>query len=452
MIPLTLQQIAAYLGGRLVGEDATITNVSTDSKNVTKDTLFIALIGERFDAHQFVAQALECATAAVVSQAIETNKSYILVDDTKRALGLLGKLVISQLSLFKFAITGSCGKTTVKEMLNSIMSNEHNTLATAGNFNNDIGAPLTMLRFGPEQQVGIFELGANHQHEIDYTSGLVEPDVALVNNIGAAHIEGFGSLQGVAQAKSEIYKHLGSQGVAVLNADDAFYPFLKQQASHCRNLSFGLSASAQVRAQNLQADELARYQFELCYGEQRQPVKLQLNGKHQVLNALAAAAMAIAADVSLEVIAKGLQALQAVSGRLLPHYFGGKTVIDDTYNANPTSVNAAIDVLAQSSVSMLILGDFAELGDTTEAGHRQVGAYAKQQGIDFVLTLGSVSKYTSIMADGVHFEQLPALLNYLSDFLSKQPQLTILVKGSRGARMERVISALKQQYQNGEWR
>ncbi|MCL1078907.1 UDP-N-acetylmuramoyl-tripeptide--D-alanyl-D-alanine ligase [Parashewanella spongiae] len=454
MISLLLSDIAKHLNAELIGANASIESVSTDSRNIGRKGLFIALIGERYDAHDFVPTAIENGVAAVItSKKQDISVPQLLVSDTRVALGSLGELVRKRVTPISIAITGSNGKTSVKEMVSAILSQQHQVLSTAGNFNNDIGLPLTLLRLETQHDFGVFELGANHQGEIDYTSNLVQPQVALVNNIGQAHIEGFGSLEGVAAAKSEIYRHLQPKGVGVYNADDAFAEQLKRACYPHSCLSFGIQLTADVTAQNLTEDELGQYSFKLRYQDKHTDIKLSLNGLHQVYNALAAASICLALDIDIGVIASGLQSVKPVAGRMEPRQLGRVLLIDDSYNANPSSVNAAIDWLSRRhGNNILVLGDLAELGTEGHAMHQSLGVYAKNNNVQQVFTKGQVSQLTSSAFGGTHFQNLDALvLALINEINQHHGPVNMLVKGSRSAAMEHVVQALSNAYEREEW-
>ncbi|MBE8168390.1 MAG: UDP-N-acetylmuramoyl-tripeptide--D-alanyl-D-alanine ligase [Shewanella sp.] len=454
MITLLLSDIAKYLNAQLIGADGFIESVSTDSRNIGDKGLFIALIGERFDAHDFISTAIENGAEAIItSKKLSVAVPQLLVTDTRIALGLLGSLVREKVSPKSIAITGSNGKTSVKEMISAILLQQHQVLYTAGNFNNDIGLPLTLLRLTEHDEFGVFELGANHAGEIDYTSNLVQPQVALVNNIGQAHIEGFGSLAGVAIAKSEIFRHLLPEGVGVYNADDDFAEQLKQSCHPHHRLSFGIQQSADVIARNLIENKNGQYSFELCYRDKYTEIQLSLNGQHQVYNALAAASVCIALGINIEVIATGLQLVKPVAGRMESKQLGRVLLVDDSYNANPSSVVAAIDWLSmRNGNNILALGDLAELGCKGHAMHQELGAYAKNKNIQQVFTKGHVSQLTSTAFGGRHFHNLDALvLALINEINQHHEQVNLLVKGSRSAAMEHVVQALNNAYEREEW-
>lgn len=446
MIPLRLSDLAKVLGAKHIGEDLTVTKVSSDSRVVDAQTLFVALKGERFDAHDFADKAvMDGASALLVERELPMAVPQLIVANSQKAMGQIGAHVKQCVAPKSVALTGSNGKTSVKEMVATILSVKHQVLYTAGNFNNEVGVPLTLLRLEPQHEYGVFELGANHLGEINYTSSLVQPDVAMVNNVASAHLEGFGSLQGVAKAKSEIFLHLAKDGVAVINADDAFADVMRSAASAYTQLSFSCQGHpADVVASDLMADALGCYRFTLSYRDEQRQVSLPLSGRHQVSNALAATSICLALGLLLEEIVQGLKQLKPVKGRMQPTRLGRFLLIDDTYNANPASVGAAIDWLQEIEGNRcLVLGDLGELGDNASLLHRQLGEKAKLQGIDALYSLGELSRASSEAFAGKHFTDLDALaIDLVSYFNQLAGNVTVLVKGSRSAKMERVIEAL----------
>ncbi|MGL4473042.1 MAG: UDP-N-acetylmuramoyl-tripeptide--D-alanyl-D-alanine ligase [Shewanella sp.] len=453
MIPLSVSTLANVMHGQWQGDDIVIEQVSTDSRDCGERGLFIALKGENFDAHDFAQSAIDNgAVALVVERALALNVPQIIVANCHQALGQLGAYMRAQQPLLSLALTGSNGKTSVKEMLATIAKQSHKVLYTAGNFNNDIGVPLTLLRLEPQHQVGVFELGANHPGEIDYTSGLVLPKVAMVNNVASAHLEGFGSLAGVAAAKSEIFNHLADDGVAVINLDDDFHGVMQQAAGAHQQITFGIEHKADVQALELVADRVGCYQFVLAYQEQRHPIKLSLAGRHQVSNALAATAMSLAAGFTMADILAGLAELEPVKGRMLPMTLGRFRVIDDSYNANPNSVAAAINYLAEINTQRcLVLGDLGELGDNAPLLHAQLGTLAQEKGIQALFCTGQLSAHTSAAFGSQHASDIEQLVVSLISYLNHLPSdVTVLVKGSRSARMERVVAALKAAFERQE--
>ncbi|NRD75857.1 UDP-N-acetylmuramoyl-tripeptide--D-alanyl-D-alanine ligase [Shewanella sp. VB17] len=454
MISLTLSQLSQQLNGRLLGDDREIHSVCSDSRFIPKKSLFIALKGDKFDGHDFACLAYENgANALLVSRELPLDIPQVLVNDTQKAMGEMGAYVKGLIQLKSVALTGSNGKTSVKEMVASILSQQHKVLYTQGNFNNEIGVPLTLLRLEGDEEFGVFELGANHAGEIDYTSSLVKPDVALVNNVASAHLEGFGSLAGVAKAKAEIFNHLRLNGTAVINADDAFASVMRDAANQFTQLSFGIDSDADVRAIGLEPDHRGRYKFKLNYLGSSVSVSLPLSGRHQVSNALAAATICLSLGLTLEDILAGLASIEPVKGRMLPLELGRVRIIDDSYNANPSSVNAAIDWLQEvGGFRCLVLGDLGELGDNAARLHAEIGEYAKNQGIDALFSLGKLSENTSSAFGGQHQYELAPLVVCLINMMNQlQGDITVLVKGSRSAKMERVVEALEVAYGQGEF-
>jgi UDP-N-acetylmuramoyl-tripeptide--D-alanyl-D-alanine ligase len=455
MINLSTSTLAHILQATLIGPNQDIEEVSTHSNQIKSKTLFVALKGQNFDAHDFVSQAIKNQAQAVLvtkKMAVPSHVTQLIVADTQKALGTLSAYVCEQINPLKLALTGSCGKTTVKEMLTAMMQLQGHVHWTHGNFNNEIGVPLTLLGLKYEHDIGVFELGANHQHEIDYTSSLIKPDIALINNIAPAHLEGFGSIDGVAEAKSEIFNHMSHQGVAIINSDDDYAHFITNKTQHLKQITYSSKKTAQVYATQITADSQGCAHFVLNIESQRCSIMLSMPGRHQVDNALAAAAMAHAANVPLDVIKQGLEQANTAAGRMQLHPLNQLLLVDDTYNANPKSVKAAIDWLhEQDGSSWLILGDMGEMGSDHVSWHQKVGSYAKEQRIEKLFTLGTSSKHTSeSYGSGLHFSDFDTLCAALKKHLSITTPKNILVKGSRSANMERVVDALKHHLMTGE--
>jgi UDP-N-acetylmuramoyl-tripeptide--D-alanyl-D-alanine ligase len=436
---LTLSQIARMVDGKLQGTDVAIERLERDSRKVQNGDMFIALQGEHFDAHTFVPQVVGKASAVLVAHVVDADIPQVVVDDVRLALGHLAAAWRKQFYKPVIGLTGSNGKTTVKEMLTAILSLEGRTLATAGNLNNDIGMPLTLLGLRAEDDFAVIEMGANHFGEIDYLTRIACPDVAVLNNAGAAHLEGFGDIAGVARAKGEVFNGLTGQGIAIINADDAYAGYWAGLNAGRKVLTFGMRQSADV-----QGSVDANNRFHLQAQGEALPVNLKLLGQHNRMNALAATAAALALGVSLATIRAGLESLQPVKGRLNPKRGKhGGMVIDDTYNANPTSTAAAVDVLAGlNGRKILVLGDMGELGETGEQLHVAIGQQAAGMGIDALYTLGALSAAAgkAFGTTGHAFMELDALLETLEQDL--RPGTNVLVKGSRSSRMERVVDAL----------
>lgn len=448
---MTLQTLAHAIDGQALGPDVLFTSVGTDSRAIEAGQLFIALKGEKFDGHRFVEQALrDGASAALVSDdhGAWQTKPHVLVKDTRLALGQLGAYWRGQFSCPLIGVTGSSGKTTVKEMLAAILREEvgayEAVLATQGNLNNDIGMPLTLLRLRAEHRFAVIEMGMNHAGEIRYLTHLAKPTVTVINNAGSAHIGELGSLEAIAQAKGEILEGLASEGVAVLNADDVFFSFWSGLAKGKRLLTFGLQASADVTASYQLEPEAVKLVLKTPYGKGE--ATLLAPGLHNVMNALAASAAALAAGVSLDSVCAGLQAYRGIKGRLqVKAGVNNSVIIDDTYNANPVSMKAAIDVLAAySGVRVFVMGDMGELGDTAQASHAEVGAYAKQKGIDVLMAVGAHSRHAVEAFEGGHyFADKATLCHALKGLLSQG--VTLLVKGSRFMAMEEVVKSMTTQ-------
>ena len=451
MIALDTQTLASITGGVLLGDNVAIKAVSTDSRRIEPGDLFVALKGASFDGQAFVAEVADKgAIAALVHSPQPVDLPQVVVADTTMALGQLGAWVKQQLQLPAVAVTGSAGKTTVKEMLAAILSRRGKVLATAGNFNNAIGVPLTLLRLDSSHHFGVFELGANHQGEIAYTSALVQPDVAMITNVAEAHLEGFGDLQGVARAKGEIFSALKPGQVAIIPADSEFTPYWQSRLGKQQVVTFSLSQAADYRAENVVLDSHGNAGFELICPQGRRFMQLNLPGIHHVANALAAAAGAMALGASLHDVQLGLAQMAAVQGRTqVIEVREGLRIIDDSYNASVGAVKAAIDLLASySGQRILVLGDMAELGSDARLYHEQVGKYAKEQGVNLLFTLGVLSQSASdcFNGQGHHFSARQNLVERLMPFLAQQAT-TILVKGSRSAKMELVVQDLLERCQ-----
>ncbi|WP_414154206.1 UDP-N-acetylmuramoyl-tripeptide--D-alanyl-D-alanine ligase [Pseudomonas sp. BNK-43-a] len=444
--PMTLSQLTAALSARLVGADATFTGVSIDSRSVAAGQLFIALTGPRFDGHDYLADVkAKGAVAALVEREIaDVDLPQLLVADCRVALGLVGALNRAAFDKPVVAITGSSGKTTVKEMLASILRTRGLVHATRGNLNNDLGAPLTLLEIAPDHSAAVIELGASRIGEIRYTVGLTRPQVVILNNAGTAHVGEFGGLEKIVEAKGEILEGLGEGGIAVLNLDDKAFDIWHKRAGARQVLSFALSnEKADFYASDIGRDARGCPSFTLHGPSGSAPVQLNLLGTHNVANALAAAAGAHAVGVSLPGIAAGLAAVQPVKGRSVAQIApSGARVIDDTYNANPTSMCAAIDILAGfSGRTVLVLGDIGELGQWAEEGHRQVGDYARGK-VDALYATGTnmVNAVQAFGANGRHFATQAELIDAVR--AESVSDTTILIKGSRSAAMENVVAAL----------
>lgn len=449
---LRLSEAAALLGVACAGPDAEAKRVVTDSRILRPGDLFIALRGEKFDGGSFAAQALQQGAAGVVLDATQAPEiaHAIRVDDTRLALGRLAAAWRQRFAIPVVAVTGSNGKTSVKEMLAAILQAEAGAadavLATEGNLNNDIGVPLMLLRLRPQHQFAVLEMGMNHAGEIDYLTRLARPDVALVNNALTAHIGNLGSVEAIARAKGEIFNGLTDAGIAIFNADDP-HAWLWRDANARRSVvDFGLREPAAVRGHFLPT--LYGSALSIQLPNATLDVDLKVPGEHNVMNALAAAAAAFALDVSHRSIVAGLSAYTGIKGRLQKKSaLHGATLIDDTYNANPDSVKAALAVLAQQSGrKILVLGDMGELGRDAPAMHAQIGLAARAAGVDRLLALGDLTRETvgAFGAGAMHFERIQELLAELENALG--PDVTVLVKGSRFMQMERVVQSFVEEH------
>ncbi|MCW8890983.1 MAG: UDP-N-acetylmuramoyl-tripeptide--D-alanyl-D-alanine ligase [Sedimenticola sp.] len=447
MIALKLSDVANELDARLLGEDVSFSMASTDTRTLQKGALFIALKGPRFDGHDYIAQAVEAgAGAVVVDHEMPTPASQLIVSDTRIALGQIAAFWRLQSTAAVVAITGSNGKTTVKEMVASILSQRGDVLATQGNLNNDIGMPLTLLRL-QDQPFAVIEMGANHPGEIDYLSKIAKPDVALLNNACRSHLEGFGSIDGVAKAKSEIVSGLSEAGCFVFNADDNFAPFWEGVAAGHRICTFGVEQPADISsrgsAEIVWSEAGFSSQFTAITPLGELTITLPLAGEHNRLNALAAIAAALQIGATGEDIVAGLAAMKPVKGRLQPRQASnGVLVIDDSYNANPDSVAAAIDVLAKApGRRFLLLGELGELGEGTDGFYRELGQYAQQAGIERFYAVGAAAIAASQFGQGgMGFDTREALIETLQQELQSGDR--VLVKGSRRAGMELIVNAL----------
>ncbi len=446
---VSLSAAAGATAGRVHGADVTFCGGSSDSREVAAGELFIALRGERADGHDFVAAVrARGVAAAVVDHVVDDPLPQLVVADTKIALGQIAALWRSGFSCPVVGLTGSNGKTSVKELIAAILSRRGSTLYTLGNFNNDIGLPLTLLRLRREHQFAVIEMGANHPGEIAHLTGLARPDIALITNAGPAHLEGFKSIEGVARAKGEIYGGLSAQGIAIVNADDPYADYWAGLNQGRAVLRFGLTGVADVSA-TWHGDALSStLALRTPIGDAR--VELRLPGIHSVRNALAAAAAALATGAALDEIVAGLQGAHGAPSRMQSKRgLRGARVIDDTYNANPASVRAAIDVLAAcTGRRVLALGDLGELGGDAAQLHRELGEYADRAGIDALYTVGTLSAQAAAVftREHAHFETQDALIAALLSQLGGD--LTLLVKGSRSARMENVVNALIEEGQS----
>ena len=443
---MLVSQAAAALGARFTGDDVEFTAVNTDSRSIRRGDLFVALKGKHFDGHSFVAQAAAAgAAAALVDRESDIRLPQIMIEDTRHALGALAKFWRTRFSPVLIAIAGSNGKTTTKEMLAAILrrhAGENGVLATAGNLNNDIGLPLTLLRLRAAHRYCAIEIGMNHKGEIAALAEITWPTIAVVTNAQREHLEFMGSVGEVAAENAAVYAALPTDGIAAINADDAHAPLFRRTAAGRRVVAFGLEASAEIAGGYVPKKLSSEIRLKLPAGETH--ATLAIPGAHNVRNALAAAACAYAAGISPQVIGEGLAAFRPYAGRLQARQTaGGATVIDDTYNANPDSVRAAIDVLAACPApTVLVLGDMGEVGEQGPGFHREVGAYARSCNISRLLATGEATRHAvaAFGEAGAHADSIDKLLPLVRACAA--PGATLLVKGSRFMRMERVVDAL----------
>ncbi|HSO06424.1 MAG TPA: UDP-N-acetylmuramoyl-tripeptide--D-alanyl-D-alanine ligase [Pelomicrobium sp.] len=449
---MDLADAARAVSGEVRGANVRFAAVSTDSRALHEGALFVALRGERFDGHDSVEAAGGAGAAAALVDADwalahpDVALPLVVADDARIALGQLAAAWRARFAIPLVALTGSNGKTTVKEMLASILreatGNPETVLATQGNLNNDIGVPLMLLRLRGHHRFAVIEMGMNHAGEIAYLTGLARPTVALVTNAGQAHIEFLGSVEAIARAKGEIFDGLRADGVAVLNADDAHVSLWREQVANHRVIDFGLDHPAAVSAQVTALGDGAELALQLPQGECR--ARLSVPGAHNVRNALAAAAAASALGIAPEAIGRGLTQFRGIAGRLavVPGR-SGAVVIDDTYNANPQSMRAALAVLAgKAGRRVFVMGDMGELGQDAMAMHRGIGEAARELGVDALFALGEQSKAAAEAFGGAgrSYARVEELLADLEKELA--PGVTVLVKGSRFMRMERVVISL----------
>ncbi len=453
MMSLSLSETARLINGHLLGDDVSFASVSTDSRNLQPGQLFVALSGPNFDGHDYLPQAQRAgAVAAMVQREMVMDLPYLLVQDTLKGLGALASVWRERCNAMIAAITGSNGKTTVKEMLAAIMARKGRVLATKGNLNNEIGLPLTLLRI-QDEEYAVVEMGANHPGEIDTLSKIARPSVAVITNAGRAHLEGFSSVEGVARAKGEIINGLSQDGTFILNADDDWAGLWREQAGSRPVVSFGFNASADVSASvgdlRLEWREDGFYNcFPVRTPTGEFEVDLALAGVHNCRNALAAIAVAGVMGAGQDEIKQGLKDVRPVKGRLCPVVgLDGVRIVDDSYNANPDSVAAAIDVLTgmgdAAQRRILVLGELAEVGEGIETVYQQLGEKARSASVDQVYAAGAAAAVAASFGQGGYgFEKKEQLQEQLKNELRAGDM--VLIKGSRSAGMESVVQGLSQ--------
>ena len=457
---MLLSDCAKTVRGKLVGEDVSFTSISIDTRAIKPSQLYIAIKGHNFDGNEFIDEAHKAgAIAAIIHNGVKTELAHIIVEDSRLALAELAGEWRRLLSMARkeplsiVGITGSNGKTTTKEMVAAILATNASVLYTQGNLNNDIGVPLTLLKLNEQHRYAVIEMGANHAGEIAYTSQYVNADVVIITNAGAAHLEGFINLEGVAKAKGEIIETLKVDGIAVINHDDDYFNYWKSVAGNKKILSFGLKNTADITAKSIKTtirDNSFITTFTLVTSLGSIDINLQLAGQHNVLNALASAAACIALNINLQTIKQGLEKLSPVTGRLQPLVSRlGNIIIDDTYNANADSLQAGLDVLANiSGKPWLVLGAFGELGPDSPKIHEEIAQQIKASGVIRLMAIGTDSKKTvqAFGGGGTFFETQQDLIDALKEEL--QGDETILIKGSRAQHMENVAAALVENFRN----
>ncbi|HPX88641.1 MAG TPA: UDP-N-acetylmuramoyl-tripeptide--D-alanyl-D-alanine ligase [Methylophilaceae bacterium] len=443
---MMLSEAAAAIGGSLIGADVRFASVGTDSRDIARGQLFVALKGDHFDGHDYLEQAMNQGASAVLVSEDKGVTPAIVVNDTCQALGKLASFWRKKFTAPFVAITGSNGKTTIKEMLVAVLANHaggaEKIHATVGNLNNHIGLPLTLLKLRAHHRYSVLEMGMSHLGEIAYLADIAKPDVAVISNAGTAHIGEVGSRSNIAQAKGEIFSGLTGDGVAVINADDDYADYWKSLNTNRKIVTFGLNANADVSATFKEKSGACHVQLTTKMGQA--DFMLNALGTHNVRNALAACAATVALGISIKEIADGLSQFHAVKGRLQRKLGVNHTlVIDDTYNANPDSMRAAIDVLAKlSGKKILVLGDMGELGSDAPRMHAEIGAYAKAADIEVLYCFGELSQ-AAVNSFGVgarHFSHIDTLIDALLQEMRQGD--SVLVKGSRFMKMERVVNAI----------
>ncbi|RFF28741.1 UDP-N-acetylmuramoyl-tripeptide--D-alanyl-D-alanine ligase [Wenzhouxiangella sp. 15181] len=440
MMQFTLSAMAAFVQGRVAGEDAEIRGMSHDARCIETGNLFCALPGEHHDGHDFIGQARENgAAAALVARPVDDALPQLVVEDVRTAMGIVARAWRERLDVTVIGITGSNGKTTVKEMVAAILASQGPTLATQGNYNNELGVPLTLARLDTSHRFAVIEMGANGPDDIGYLAGLAKPSIGVVTNAAAAHLEGFGSLEGVARAKGQMFSALPAEGAAVINADDEHAPLWRELAGDRRIISFGIDGAANVSG--VLARGIGRVHTPADDFEFQPP----LPGRHNFYNALTATAVATALDVPVARIADALSNMESLPGRLqFRRHPDGWQLVDDTYNANPASLYAALQALSEmgGEEHWLVLGDMGELGPDSERLHAEMGQTARDLGVRRLFTVGKLARASSdaFGGDARHFDNKTSLVEALSSQL--HAGVTCLVKGSRSMGMERVVEGL----------
>lgn len=437
----TLTEIARITNGQLIGEDVVAIGLSTDTRTLQKGNLFVALAGKKFNPHELIeAGQASHASAVLVERRLDAECPQIVIHDTYTALQNLAGAWRSKFKIPFIGVTGSNGKTSVKELIRQILATQGDVLATSGNLNNHVGVPLTLFSLHKKHRYAVIEMGANHAGEIAILAQLVNPDTGVITNIGPAHLEGFGSIEGVACAKAELYRYLSPCGVAVVNADEPYRQLWEKDIGQRMQITFGVDQSADVSGQKIGAGLI---KIITPAGEIRP--RLQMPGLHALYNALAATAACLSVGVGLEDIKIGLEGSKPIPGRLLQlKGIGGACILDDSYNANPASLYAALNVLTQrEGETWLVFGDMGELGDESIKLHKKAGEMAKEFGVTRLLALGDLAKHAvdSFGAGAVHFSDHAAVIKALQNELHKE--ICVLIKGSRAMQLEKVVKGIR---------
>lgn len=437
---LTFSEIASITNGLLVGEDSLACGLTTDTRDLAEGNLFVALVGENFDAHNFIeAGQAANASAVLVSRHCKTETPQIIVNDTCHALHVLATAWRGRFNIPIIGVTGSNGKTSVKELIKQILETQGSVLATIGNLNNHIGVPLTLFRLNEMHRFAVIEMGANHIGEIATLTQIAKPDIGVVTNIGPAHLEGFGSIDGVASAKSEIYQYLNPQGIAIVNADEIYRNSWKDIIGRRMQISFGLEQSADVSCEKMDSDFI---KVSTPTGVIR--VRMHVLGQHTLYNVCAAVAACLGLAIDIEDIKTGLETAKPIPGRLVQlKGISGSRILDDTYNANPASLFAALDVQSQGGGEhWLVLGDMGELGNESVELHKKAGEMAKEYGVKRLFGLGDLTK-SAVEAFGIgaqHFSNHAQIIKALQDDVHEK--VCVLVKGSRAMHMEKIVKGI----------
>ena len=446
----SLTELANILKVAPPKKETKFTNIAIDSRQVNQSDLFVAIKGAHVDGHDFISTALEKGAAAILTEKhIDITTNFLQVKNSIKALGIWAKKKRQEFNKTPLiAITGSNGKTTVKNMVSNILKKavddkEDYFLASRGNLNSDIGLPLNLVNLTDKHKFVVLEMGMSHLGEIAYLTKIAKPNVAIITNAASTHIGEVGSLDNIAKAKSEIFLGLNKNGFAILNMDDKYFSFWRNLTKNKNIITFGFNKNADVRAKNLVLNFL-QSSFTLCYKNTEMPITLNLAGRHNVLNALAAAACTLACNIDLATIANALAITQTTKQRLEKKSgIKGATILDDSYNASPISLIAAINSLTSfSGKKILVLGDMKELGNQEITAHKNAGNYAKKAGVDFLITFGDLAKYSadSFKDNAIHFTDKEKLITFLSKMLNTNS--CVLIKGSRSMQMEDVVNAI----------